>query len=557
MILEKLKLKSNQKEYLIAIMILLLNLLFLWVIRLFEEYIYKVINVPEYLASHVFLEFLGIWIFFMTYAITYYTFNKNKRLRLLVYSSTFFISGFVNLFHTMSYKGMPNFFTESSVQKATIFWIISRLILSFGFFIAGIIPIDKKTNLKRGYFQVGSILITILIFYIGAFKTDFFPSMYIDGHGLTKLKIFLEYFIVFILGITIVFHIKDTIKYKDKSIRTFYIGLCYAVFADFTFTLYRDVYDTYNHLGHIFNIVSAYFILKSIFSYNLDHPYNELSKAKKRISKYADTLEKIVEHRTSELQSNNRKMMKDLEYARRIQQALLPPKFINIYNTKFISEYIPCEKLSGDFYNIYALDEDNLAMYIADVSGHGVSAAVMTVFADKIMKPADLFISSDKVVSPSEKLMSFYKEFNRANFPDEMHIVIFEAVYNIWSGTMSYCSGGMNVLPILVRKNGDMEFLDKSTGFPICNFEDFYSPKYENGYVKLNSGDRVIFYTDGLLDHLKDNLLLKKEAIINIMKENKNNDIKFLNEKILSEIIKTTELNSVIEDDITYFIFEA
>lgn len=556
MIIDKRKDDIGKKEYIVAIMLFIVNLVLLRVIGLFEEQIYKIINIDEFLTIHIILEFFGILIFFMTYVITYYTFNKNKRMRLLVYSSTFFISGAVSFFHTMSYKGMPSFFTISSAQKATNFWIISRLILAIGLLIAAIIPVDKKTRLKREYFQAGSFIIIVAIFYFGTFRQDIIPSMFIDGQGLTRLKVFLEYFIMVILFLTMFRYIKDYTDTGNKVFRTFYIGLCFAVFTDASFTLYKSVYDTYNLLGHMFNIVSGFFIFRAIFSYNLDHPYEELDKAKKRISRYADDLEEIVERRTAEIKAVNSKMMKDLEYAKRIQQSLLPPKFLNIFETRFMSEYIPCEKLSGDFYNIHALDEENIAMYIADVSGHGVSAAVMTVFADRIMKPTNLFNPKENITSPSQKLLNFYREYNRSDFPDEMHIVIFDAVYNIKTKTLSYCSGGMNVLPILVRKNGDWEILDKSTGFPICKFGELYSPKYENGYVQLNSGDRVIFYTDGLVEYFKDNTLLNKETIINIAIEYSNKDIKALNERILSEIRKNTGPNYIHDDDITYFILE-
>lgn len=556
MILEKRKINIIFKELLLVMILFFANSLFLKFIGTYEEQIYRILSIPEFLTIHIALEFFGILIFFMTYVITYYTFNKNKRMRLLIYSSTFFLTGFVSFFHTMSYKGMPSFFTESSAPKATIFWMISRLILAIGLFIADIIPVDKKTNLKREYSLAGNIIITIAIFYIVTFKQNLLPPMFIDGQGLTQLKIYMEYFIMAIFCITIIFSIRDYAKTGDKIIRTYYIGLCFAIFTDSAFTLYKSVYDTYNLLGHIFNIAFGFFIFRAIFSYNLDHPYNELDKAKKRIKRYADNLEEVVGRRTAEIQAVNKKIMEDLEYAKTIQQSLLPQKSLNIFDTKFISEYIPCEKLSGDFYNIHALDEENLAMYIADVSGHGVSAAVMTVFADRIIKSTNAFQPKRHIISPSKKLTSLYNEFNRSDFPSEMHIVIFEAVYNIKTNVLSYCSGGMNVVPILVRKNGDTEFLDKSVGFPICKFGEFYNPKYENAYINLNSGDRIIFYTDGLVEYFKDNTLLKEETIISIMKENRYKDISILNERILLEIRKNTRAGYIHDDDITYFILE-
>ena len=188
---------------------------------------------------------------------------------------------------------------------------------------------------------------------------------------------------------------------------------------------------------------------------------------------------------------------------------------------------------------------------------HGVSAAMMTVFADRVMKSTDFYKRGLKNSSPGKRLDYFYREFNKSNFPNEMHIVIFEAVYNVKTKSLSYCSGGMNVVPILVRKTGESEMLDKSIGFPICKFGDFYNPKYENANILLESGDRIIFYTDGLVEYFKENTLLEKELLISILKENREESLERLNERILFEIRKNTTENYLYDDDITYFILEA
>ena len=52
----------------------------------------------------------------------------------------------------------------------------------------------------------------------------------------------------------------------------------------------------------------------------------------------------------------------------------------------FNAKYIPAEHLSGDFYNVVKLDENNIGIYMGDVSGHGVSAAMLTVFANQNIK---------------------------------------------------------------------------------------------------------------------------------------------------------------------------
>lgn len=553
---EKETIKSRMNmNYLYFAGIILLNLIFLRAIRDIEPYIYFIVNTGQFITLHIILEFFSILLAFMIFTITYYTYSKNQRFRLLLFSSTFLITGILDFVHTMSYEGMPYFFTESSVEKATCFWVISRVILAIGLLSASIIPVDMKSKFKRVHFLIGSIVITFAVSYFGIYHLDKIPAMYIEGVGLTKLKVFLEYFIMGVLAITSLFFIRDYSVKKDRVFLVFAMGLWFGVFTEAAFTLYRSVYDTYNLLGHLYKIISCFLIFRAVFVYNLDKPYIQLNIANQKIKQYAEDLEQVVENRTSEIKMVNSKMIEDLEYAKKIQQSFLPPTPFVIYGVKFISEYIPCERLSGDFLNIHVLDEENIGMYIADVSGHGVSAAMMTVFSDLAMKSTESG-NRAKSLSPAKRLSLFYKEFNKSAFPNEMHIVMFKAVYNTKTKVLSYCSGGMNVLPILHRKSGEFEILDKSIGFPICKFGEIYTPEYENAYLSLERGDRIIFFTDGLLEHFEEESLDISETLVNILKENINESYFILNQQLLNVIKKNSHsLNN--EDDITYFIMEA
>ncbi|SHJ05953.1 Serine phosphatase RsbU, regulator of sigma subunit [Geosporobacter subterraneus DSM 17957] len=522
---------------------------------LFDASIYRILGTNLYLSYHTLLEFASIVISFILFTITYYTYSKNHRIRLLVFVSVFFITGTIDFFHTMSYNGMPVFFTASSIPKATTFWMISRLILAFGLLISGCIPYNLKGNLPRKYFLMGSIVTAIGLFYIVTYQIDWFPPLFIAGQGLTPLKILLEYVVMFLFGITAVLYVRDYRRTHNRIFIIFASGLILGIFTEAAFTIYKSVYDTYNLLGHVYKILSSYLLFRAVFIYNLDTPYYELEKAREQIKLYAENLEKIVARRTAEIQKANEKMLEDLEYAKRIQQSLLPPKELNIYDVKFVSQYIPCEKLSGDFYHIHAIDEDNIGMFIADVAGHGISAAMMTLFADRVMKPSKIparFLSNP---SPNKMIKHMYMEFNKSDFPNEMHIVMFYAIYNRKTRVLAYCSGGMNSLPLLVRKNGELEILDKSMGFPICKFGDLFEPDFQKAEVKLDKGDRVLFYTDGLTEDYKDHVPVPLEHLEKILIENLHQPLISLNDVILDEIRENTK-DIPNEDDITYFIME-
>src|SRR5690606_25604965 len=98
---------------------------------------------------------------------------------------------------------------------------------------------------------------------------------------------------------------------------------------------------------------------------------------------YSENLNLLVKQRTKDLEEANTMLLKDIEYAKEMQLRLLPNTLPEDSTVTFNAEYLPAERLSGDFYNVIRLDEENLAIYIGDVAGHGVSAAMLTIFVNQ------------------------------------------------------------------------------------------------------------------------------------------------------------------------------
>ena len=113
------------------------------------------------------------------------------------------------------------------------------------------------------------------------------------------------------------------------------------------------------------------------------NPYQELRAAERKLSVYVDNLEQLVARRTAEISQANDSLMRNLDYAKNILLALLPTSFPVVKGTEFAAKYMPCEKVGGDFYNVFRLDDQNIGVLIGDVAGHGVSAAMINVFINQ------------------------------------------------------------------------------------------------------------------------------------------------------------------------------
>lgn len=541
-----------KNDYLYIVITLIITSLVFYLSIVFEYEIYTIFSSVNFLTWHTVFEFISVVFAFIIFNNCYYSFKHTKRMRLLILSSTFFIVGFIDFLHALSYEGMPFTFAPSSIKMATTYWVFARLIMAIGIFISSIIPFFKQSKIDEKVAITFNCLLTFTIFYIVTYKIDTLPPLFIDGKGLTRLKIYLEYFIMLLQVLAIINFIKTYEKNSNRYLIILSSGLVLMIFSEGLFTLYRSVYDTFNFLGHLYKVLGFYLIYHSIYKYNIDLPYKKLKEAQGKVSLYADNLEKIVNIRTEEFRDANNRLNKELDYAKVIQQSLLPPEKIMFENVMFNSKYIPCEKLSGDFYDIYEIDKNNIGMYILDVTGHGVPAALLTMFSINNVKSNEKVIKRYRGLKPHKNLKNFYEEFNKLNFPEEMHIVTFFATYNKPNKVLTYCSAGMNCYPIVIRRTGEYELLDKSRGFPICQLSEFFTPEYESAKIQLQHGDKIIFYTDGLTD-MQKNSAISQDELLNVLIKNSKSSSEKLNHDIWEKL-----KNSIrdFDDDITYFIME-
>jgi sigma-B regulation protein RsbU (phosphoserine phosphatase) len=98
-------------------------------------------------------------------------------------------------------------------------------------------------------------------------------------------------------------------------------------------------------------------------------------------------LERSLAQRNAQLQEANKRMTRDLEAAARVQQSLLPSTMPDVPQAHFAWHYRPCDELAGDFLNVFRLGEKHVGMYVADVSGHGVAASLLSVSISRVMTP--------------------------------------------------------------------------------------------------------------------------------------------------------------------------
>ena len=245
----------------------------------------------------------------------------------------------------------------------------------------------------------------------------------------------------------------------------------------------------------------------------------------------------------------NSKLENDLDMAKMLQRKLLPSISPN-KQIVFNYLYKPCDMLGGDFVDIYNIGADHLGVYIADVSGHGVSASILTVFLRSTI--------SKRMTSPAEALNALYREYNNNNFESEIYITVFYAIYDLRNNVLTYSNAGHNATPVLFSKSRrDRQKLLKSPGLPISNWVDTIS--YSENSVKVEPGDLLFLYTDGLAEiKNEDRAMFGQDRINNVLRTLKEDDHHIMLNEILNYAYKYAGITneSMQMDDITMSFIE-
>ena len=275
-------------------------------IVLFVLYLMSYYN---YLLFHSIAELFSITIAFSIFIIGWNSRKYMNNSYFLFLGIVYLFVGLIDLIHTLGYTGMGIFLGYETNLPAQL-WIAARYLEAISLLVA-IILINKKFGYKYLFLLYG-IIFTFIIMAIFFWKI--FPTCFIEGEGLTLFKIYSEYLIDVILFINIILIIRSRIKFEKLIYYYIIISNISTICAEMAFTLYVSAYGFSNLIGHLFKIISFYYIYKAIIKTGLKKPYNiifrDLKLREEELLKYHTQLENLVEQRTKKLKKSEVKYRK-------------------------------------------------------------------------------------------------------------------------------------------------------------------------------------------------------------------------------------------------------
>lgn len=183
----------------------------------------------------------------------------------------------------------------------------------------------------------------------------------------------------------------------------------------------------------------------------------------------------------------------ELRMAARLQQDFLPKTMPRFGSIGFHALWRPAGYVSGDIYDIFRLDETHVGFYIADAVGHGVPAALLTMFIKHSLVTKEIKNQAYRLLEPGETLTRLNDALARQNLSTGTFCTACYCVLDLQSLVLEVASAG-HPMPMLLR-GGDLP-----RGIPIEGslLGVFEGETYRTSSVQLRHGDRVVLYTDGV-----------------------------------------------------------
>jgi sigma-B regulation protein RsbU (phosphoserine phosphatase) len=230
---------------------------------------------------------------------------------------------------------------------------------------------------------------------------------------------------------------------------------------------------------------------------------------------------------------------KELRDARAFQQSLLPPGFGKVGGISVVAHYIPCSELAGDFYDYAAVAPDGVAILVADVSGHGASAAMLTGTVKSAFHSASADLYEPACVV--DRVANGIRPFGHHHF-----ITLICA--RIRNGSLDFVNAG-HPPGILLNGATDVALLE-STGpiiSPVLNFS------WEQRTIRVKRGcDRIVLFTDGMIEAEGQSGQYGLDRLVEEVQQGQM-DGKALSEHLL-ESVRQFMADRLINDDLTLVI---
>lgn len=271
--------------------------------------------------------------------------------------------------------------------------------------------------------------------------------------------------------------------------------------------------------------------------------------------------EQALKLANEELARANAIMQHDLVEAAQIQRAWLPESLPQVPGYRFAWSFIPCQELGGDSLDVLRLDENHVGVYVLDVTGHGVGAALLSASIQRWLSPVPehscLFerrtdLQEGYTVASPAAVATFLNNWYQAEPKVGKFFTFIYGVLDLRDGEFRYVTAG-HPPPLKIGAKG-AEICPLASGVPMGMLKEF---AFQEARLRLEPGDRLLFYTDGAPEaaNAADDLY-GEERLLQDLKGQPDRSADEALQMLMDNLRKWVGSNEM-EDDVTFLLVEA
>ncbi|MFA6464230.1 MAG: MASE3 domain-containing protein [Desulfurivibrionaceae bacterium] len=230
---------------------------------------------------HITAETFSIVVAGMIFAVTWNAYAAERPAPLIVLACGLLAVGLLDFGHMLSFKGMPDFVTPSGPEKGLNFWLTGRLLFALTMVAIVFLPWTPLRRPPHRYWLLaGNLSVVVFVFWLILYHPQVWPRTFIEGQGLTPFKIGVEHGIIGLLFLPAVLFLVQAWR-DHKALQADYLSgaAVVTILSELTFTLYTDVSDIFNLLGHVYKIVAFALIYRAVFVVSIREPFLRLHQA--------------------------------------------------------------------------------------------------------------------------------------------------------------------------------------------------------------------------------------------------------------------------------------
>lgn len=237
-----------------------------------------------YLPLHTFVETFAVAVAAMIFGVGWNAYGAERPGNITVLACAFLAVSLLDFGHFMSFSGMPDFVTPSSPQKAINFWLAARLWAAAWLLAAVMLPWRPFASPRPRYLlMAASLVFTGLVYWLVLFHEQDLPATFIPGKGLTLFKVGAEYFVILLHLVAAAILAARVRLPQPYDVNGLLVAVFAMVLSELCFTLYSDVTDAFNLLGHIYKVVAYLFLYRAVFVAGVREPYERLRQSERLV----------------------------------------------------------------------------------------------------------------------------------------------------------------------------------------------------------------------------------------------------------------------------------